>query len=465
MYFNTFYPAGKYYAAESHDPSAPEWPPHPSRLFSALVAAAYRSSQGMTRQKKQALEWLESLDPPVLSAPEADTSNASVTYVPPGDAVGQKGAKGKEKYEHAVFRWRQPRHFPNAVILGTPSICYEWNAEPDDHIFSALKEIAGGVTHVGTSHSIAVVSLHKGKMPLAAAYEPDQKGKIFLRTPGPGRLKELDAVFLQNTGLRRPIPICEHLAAYRILKSSGLRQAIPSAEFITLKISDTMHGADTAAYLGKSVRKAVMSILGEDAPPAVHGHHHMGRHIGWLPLPDIGHAHASGRIIGIGLMLPRDLDPKHRRTILKGVDSLKKLRLPDGRMARLRVPLPDEKLPVAVSTGTWTRASCSWATATPVVLDRPPKKADPDKIRNAIAESLVFAGYPEPLQIKISHHSIFKGAPTALAVPAKKPRYHAVVTFKEPVAGPVIAGRLRYFGIGLFRPIPSGSGEGKRHEF
>ena len=61
MYLRVFFPGGRYYAAESHDPSLPEWPPHPSRLFSSLVASAYRSGGGMTEVKRSALEWVESL--------------------------------------------------------------------------------------------------------------------------------------------------------------------------------------------------------------------------------------------------------------------------------------------------------------------------------------------------------------------------------------------------------------------
>jgi len=160
MYFKVSFLTGKYYAAEVHDPSSPEWPPHPSRLFSALVASAYSSKGGLTRQKKQVLEWLESLDAPAIAAASADTSKSLITYVPPGDIIGQKGGKGEEQYEHAFFRWCQPRYFPSAVILGEPSVYYGWPQEPDENIFSSIEEITTGITHIGTTHSMAVVSPH-----------------------------------------------------------------------------------------------------------------------------------------------------------------------------------------------------------------------------------------------------------------------------------------------------------------
>ena len=72
-----------------------------------------------------------------------------------------------------------------------------------------------------------------------------------------------------------------------------------------------------------------------------------------------------------------------------------------------------------------------------------------------IPQSFIFAGFPEPKDINISAFSRFKGAPPAFTVPATKPRYHATVLFDEPITGPVLVGRLRYFGIGLFRPMRS----------
>ena len=137
-------------------------PPHPSRLFSSLVASAYRSGRGMTEIKRSALKWLESLPPPSITAPDADLSPAPISYVPPGDARGQKGKKGEEEHEHGVFRWRQPRYFPCAVIMGDPVVYYAWEKDPENNLRTALlQEISLGVTHVGTSHSMAVVGISR----------------------------------------------------------------------------------------------------------------------------------------------------------------------------------------------------------------------------------------------------------------------------------------------------------------
>lgn len=458
MYLRVFFPSGRFYGAELHDPSLPEWPPHPSRLYSALVASAYRSGGGMTENKRKALKWFESLAPPSVALPAAELSNAPVSYVPPGDVRGQKGKKGQEQYEHGIHRWRQPRYFPSAFILGDSVVSYGWEEDPDMDIFAALEKICQGVTHVGTSHSVVAMKITLGTMPYTAGLEPHPSGDIFLRVPAPGRLLELDEAFDQTSGVRRPAPTCEYVASYRQIRFRSVDDTRMS-ELLTLRISGSMHGADTSEYLGRTVRRAVMSILGDDAPPAIHGHNG-GMHVGWLPLPDVGHAHATGRIVGMGIMLPAGLNLVQRRKVLAGIGSIDELRLPDGRRAKLSPPTPGQRVPVALSQRTWIGPSSTWATVTPVVLDRPPKRLIEERIRKALSESLIFSGHPEPSDVKVASFSVFRGAPPAFRVSAEKPRYHATVRFEESITGPVIAGRLRYFGVGLFRPLPSSNALG-----
>jgi len=213
-----------------------------------------------------------------------------------------------------------------------------------------------------------------------------------------------------------------------------------------------MHGADTAYYVGKSLRAAVMSVLGDEAPACVHGHNN-DQHIGWLPLPEVGHKYSKGKIIGFGISVPWNISPEEREKILSGIGRVKELRLPDGRVASINQIMPGEKTPVSLSKKTWTKPSKVWASVTPVVLDRAPKRLTEKRVVNAVKQSFVFAGFPEPVKITPSKFSIFDGAPPIFQIPIKKPRYHAVVEFENPVSGPVVVGRMRYFGIGLFRPV------------
>src|SRR5207248_7942432 len=94
---------GRYAAADFRDRDRPEWPPHPARLFSALVAAAHGS--GMGESARDALLWLEGLPPPQLCAEGAPAAQSPVTaYVPvnhPGEDFLPQRAE------------RQPRTLPS----------------------------------------------------------------------------------------------------------------------------------------------------------------------------------------------------------------------------------------------------------------------------------------------------------------------------------------------------------------
>ena len=461
MHLRLDFPSGQYFAAQSWDPAIPEWPPHPSRVFSALVAAAYQSQMGMTVERKAAISWLETAGPPRITSPEVAMQAAAVTYVPPGDIRGSKGAGNLKVWEHGIHRWRQPRHFPSAVMLDAPSVYYHWPTEPEESVLRCLDGIAFAVTHLGTSHSMVVMSAHSGEPSATSTFVPDAMGQTFLRVAEQGRLAELDRVHAQQEGVRRPVPVCERLVAYRAPRKSEIRQgAIALYDTVILRLSGTMHGADTAMYLGKAFRRAVMSVMGDDAPAAVHGHD-TSRHVAWLPLPDVGHPHAKGLVKGIAVAIPQGIPPEDRLKILASLHHLREVRLPDGRVAQLTPLPPGLKAPLTLRHNTWSAASRTWSSVTPVVLDRPPKKLLGAKLAEAVAVSLTNAGYPKPFNIEVSKYSCFQGAPRAFDVPTKMPRFHATVWFDEPVTGPVIIGRLRNFGIGLFRPIsPPDAGGG-----
>lgn len=445
MYIQLNFPSGLFYAAEAYSPIWPEWPPHPSRLFSAFVASAYTDKVKMSGKKKKALEWLEAQSPPQILAPGADVRESQISYVPTGDLN-----RNLKKCEHPVFRKRQARSFPCSVIMGKPGVIYQWKGDPvDGDILKSLDDIAFGISTVGTSHSIAVVKVCAGETDCQFNYQPDTHGEVYLRVPLQGRLEELDAIFERAGGIRHPPAVFESVVAYRNKKI--YRPFQTHSQFLILRVKNSMHGADTAHYLGRSLRKAVMSILGDDAPDAVHGHN-KSKHIGWIPLADTGGKFSKGRVLGFGLMIPWDLSDTERHEVMAAVGRLGKLKLPDGRLAQIAAILPGEKLPNTLRRNTWTRPSTKWATVTPIVLDRPPKKLRPAFVNKAIRQSLVFAGYPEPKEVQMSSHSIFNGAPAAFEVPIRQPRFHAQIEFEDLVAGPVIAGRMRYFGIGLFKP-------------
>lgn len=445
------FPSGHYLAACSDNPAQPEWPPHPARLYSALVAAAYRSSGGMTDARRESLEWLEAQAAPGIFAPAADLLAAPLAYVPPGDRVERKGKRGEEKYEHPVHRWRQPRHFPEVHILGEPFVQYFWHNSAPQETFAALHEIAQGVTHVGTSHSMALVRpFDLAQDAELANLVPDDTGTLSLRTTTAGRLAELNQAYEQRNGVRRPLPVCEALTGYRATRSR--HEPVRRHEMLCLAIEGVRYGLADSQILMRATRTALMGAMQDDAPAALHGHGD-SPHLAWLPLADVGHRYASGTIAGIGLALPVTLSAQERHVLLQGLARLPFVRLPDGREIRLRAIPLGRPVTQTLQQRTWCAPSHVWATISPVVLDRPPRKADEKQVRDALVESLQLAGFPEPEAVEFSTHSVFAGTPYALDFPSATPRFHALVRFPELVAGPIIAGRQRNFGVGFFRPL------------
>ena len=75
---------GRYVATYHNDRQRGEWPPHPARLFSALVATW--AEDGCDPAERDALEWLEAQEPPAIAASAAVPRSVVSHFVPANDA-------------------------------------------------------------------------------------------------------------------------------------------------------------------------------------------------------------------------------------------------------------------------------------------------------------------------------------------------------------------------------------------
>ncbi|WP_435103727.1 type I-G CRISPR-associated protein Csb2 [Arhodomonas sp. AD133] len=441
------FPGGRCYAASSHAPEEPEWPPHPSRLFSALVAAA-GNGEGSLDQARPALEWLERQAPPMIQTPAADRSPAPTNYVPPADLNTQK-----QVVEHPLFRVRKPRQFPVAYPLGIPVVRYGWDTDAPASVVDMLDGLCGRLTHVGTSHSMAVARAYRGELN-EPDFEPGTEGDEYFRVVAPGRLQELEALYhRKHPDVRRPPSGLEPLSGYRDLRRWTATASGPFDTVHILRLAHITHDLGSAKMLAAAMRTTVLEACKDSPPAAILGRSDR-THVAWLSLGDIGHRHARGRVLGMATALPRDMSEEDRLTFLQAMGTVQNegLQLPDGRRVPVEPPDPERQPPVALMPATWIRPARQWTTATPVVPDRLPKRRNTDAYARAIGDSLSRAGYPEPEEIYVLSRPFWQGAPSIEAYNIRLPRFHALIRFPEPVQGPVIAGRLRYFGIGLFRP-------------
>jgi CRISPR-associated protein Csb2 len=197
-----------------------EWPPHPARVFMALVAAHYESkplpedgpeTEAAWFRERAALEWLESQSAPQMSWPEASPRNVVKVYVPVNDpGIPQNPARVKASEMRAALgvmpdqRSRQERTFPALHINGEGPgrhVHLRWpDAEPTVETLAALIGLARKVTRIGHSSSLALVWVSEMGGALSPAYEPNAKTDkprrgVQLRIPAPGFLTELDQCF------------------------------------------------------------------------------------------------------------------------------------------------------------------------------------------------------------------------------------------------------------------------------
>src|SRR5262249_17668990 len=97
--------SGRYAATSYNDREQVEWPPHPARLFSALVATWAEGQPGTADGDAElaALRWLEQQPAPVILASAAANNgkrNGGVVFVPVND-VGVISAPDRSKLEAA----------------------------------------------------------------------------------------------------------------------------------------------------------------------------------------------------------------------------------------------------------------------------------------------------------------------------------------------------------------------------
>ena len=89
---------GRYVATFHNDRRQPEWPPHPARLFSALVAT-WADADEPDRSEREALEWLEAQGHPAIAASCAVPRKVVSHFVPVNDVSIVDTKSYKKAYE------------------------------------------------------------------------------------------------------------------------------------------------------------------------------------------------------------------------------------------------------------------------------------------------------------------------------------------------------------------------------
>ena len=528
---------GRYVATAHHDRKLPEWPPHPARLFSALVAT-WADADETDPSERQALEWLEAQRPPEITASTAVPRTVGSHFVPVNDVftvsenkandvftvsvnkaktiykleeqlhdelvssggeITKKVAQIMPKLDKArdgikeVFpdhRPRQQRFFPS-MTPDSPRVTYVWDDCPPNGLSDVLDGLLGRVTRLG--HSSSLVSCRSApEMPEATYIPRDDGGGESLRGIRNGQLAELERQHGHHGGNRtRSLPFVDvrYQAVAGILPGESPPQKPNTiGDWLVFEFE---HGSRAmpvtrTVELAKVMRATVFHHAKDPLREELSGHQPGGKpavmpHVAFLPLPFVGFQRADGRLLGIAVSMPQEMDDVARQEMLRIIGAWEE-KTPSGsltltmgahgvvKMSRLRGPATL----ISLRPEVWSNPSRRWTSATPIALPKHPGQLSRGsqtarakawaQAEAAVAAACAHVGLPEPVSVVVSLNPFIAGARVATQLPAfnqkgrngqliRRQLVHATLTFEHKVAGPLMLGSGRFLGLGLMRPV------------
>lgn len=460
---------GVFDAGSSIDPRRGEWPPNPARAFCALVAS------GPEGVEWQALRWLERQGPPLVHAsdvlaeiaPEQFMVNNVVGGNSPTLPVRANGVRIKPRIVPMIERFW---------------FCWP-EAEPDAETLAALRSLAARVPYLGRSTSDAEVQFDTSappEEPSMSVFEPTDArlGEFGLRVPYEGYADRLVEAFDAGRFAWEE----SRWVDYRVRRAAEPPPVdpvrSPFSDVVVFRFLGTSRLHSTQVVrLAEVLRAAMLSHVPDPVPESVSGHGADGRtHVAFIGLPNVGtpstlpgwdgpslvasNLRADGRLMGMALALPRGDAAALAATsaFLRAMaDSGLRLTLGPAGVVQLAYE-PGRPQAWALSPSRWTQSARLWASATPLVLDRFPKRRH--DTTTMVADAFEKSGFPRPVALYCQTAPLLPGgaqfrrsAVQRRAGVPSRPWVHAWVAFDRPVSGPVLAGSMRYRGLGLFVPI------------
>lgn len=575
---------GRYAATAYNDRGRGEWPPHPARFYSALVAA-FHDNDPADQAERAALLWLGGqIAPSMWVDPNTRVGSRQVqeVYVPVNDVtlnldteirnaehnaqierdgfisanfamvkaqeqiesieeeLNRQGTKASEKkqaltkpkeqlaalkkaltkatkqcdnadrrlaaaiaapqvvdvspsakaLDSAVAlmpgrRTRQVRTFP-VVLPETPTFAFLWPAaDPSTHRV-ALEQLCTRVTRLG--HSSSLVRCTVVDRDITPTLVPSDEGGVVLRVIGPGQLERLESAFEHHQGVEsRVLPARpqRYRSASKVIAPSPTAESVFSTDWVLFeRVGGSRPVASRATDLSRALRGALIEAHGnQDLPETLSGHTASGPaeqpHVAFVTLPFVAHEHADGAIMGIALVLPRELPRGDRELLFRLIakwekeraNNLGNLTLAGGTLPSFVVRRVDVSAKAALDPARWCRASTRFITATPIALDKHPGNLRSNRVGTAhkaaleaertISDACLRVVGVRPYAVEVSLPPLLQGAqhvreyPPWPGRPGRTPRarVHADIRFETLVRGPLLLGSGRYFGLGLCLPV------------
>lgn len=447
-----------------------EFPPHPSRLFSAIVASlAGESADSDTRA---ALEWLEALPPPRVLTPPHHEESHRIAFCPVAGTTGlAEAADPRDRRDRA---WATAALGWDDATNRAPSLYYCWDADEPGILKHSpvIERLVSHISYVGSSvtPSVARVLTEVPETPTDyIVWRPEaERPRTLLRVPTPGRFLQLRDEYEQAQHYRQQLPSPGNWHGYtdRRVEDEPPQRSLWSDNhrdwFVFRIVTHPLALAHTA-QLTRSIRRALIASADQPVREVLAGHDpddntqsRMGNRPALIPLADINHVHADGHLMGFAVVLPADINDDDRRHCVTAIARLHDLTIRGIGRVRIKVELHGRGgLSPESCLGHERNGAHVWSTVTPLTLDQHPHSDA--QIQDIVRAGCTYIGLREPDMIipRVSFHRGLPGLSRRWSGDRPDPILHLTVGWTRAIRGPLFLGRGRYRGLGLLAPVPT----------
>lgn len=378
--------AGRFVATCHNDRRQPEWPPHPARLFSALVAA-WADADEPDGVERTALEWLESQAPPAIAASQAVPRSVVSHFVPVNDASvlsrswyerkasgvselllqrdrelaatdgeitkravqierrlkkakavdAQVSRPGNTNASAALamlpdHRGKQGRFYPS-VTLDDERVSFLWDVPVPSDIGKTLDRLLQRITRLG--HASSLVSCRLIAHRSTYKVETSDRGSR-VRGVRQGQVVELQRQYARHEGFRpRSLPYADVRCRTVAVEESESEAAIkPNTAgqwtIFEFKVNSRFLSATRSVEVASAMRAAIFRYASDPIPEELSGHRKDGSpsvapHVAFVPLPNAAwHGQADGRLLGIAVSMPDTVSGPASRALYQAIGNWEK---------------------------------------------------------------------------------------------------------------------------------------------
>ena len=452
-------------------------------MLSGARTGSYRDHWATS---ESALRFLEKLPAPEIVATETVSGTPYRISVPNNDSdkAGREWSAGRP-FDPASIRTMKlvvPREMANPNNGCGRHVYYLWKLPAEqESVLIAIRRLASFLHTFGwgTDMAFADFLVFDGgqRQELLSnqhfsVHLPGQGGAL-QSVPITGYLEDLLSAYVRSCSRMSKGGVDPAIRATRYGQQRYQRRGLagaPVARFLLRQLNDSEKWFSTPWALGLKVaawmRHRTANALREEGYPEGfingyvlgHGEGH-DRHISFVPIPTIRQTNADGAIRRVMVVEPPDADGSISHFLQWKLTPSDLWMLQNGGTRRpvcslTEAPENDLVLP------RYLDVRAVWRSVTPVVLhgyNSEHRKFSLKKTEQLLLQAFEKSGYSRESIAELSFQAapFWAGTEGAMAIRVPEhlrqwPRYHATVRFHNPVAGPVLAGIGRHYGIGLF---------------